>query len=186
MDSFEFNKVAGAVLAALLLAFGGGTVADIIGGSGHGGDHHAKPGYVLPVTASKGGAAPEAAPVEFSYAVIAPLMKTATAENGAEVFKRCTACHTPQKGGKPGTGPNLWGIVGRAVASSADFPRYSAAMKGHKGTWTIQDLAKYVHDPRGTIPGNQMAFAGVKSNEELADLLAYLNSLSDSPKPLPN
>jgi cytochrome c len=186
MDTFEFNKIAGASLAALLLAFGGGTIADIFTGSGHGGDQHAKPGYVLPVTASKGGATPAAAPEAFSFAKVAPLLKTASAENGADVFKRCTACHTPQKGGKPGTGPNLWGIVGRDIASSPDFPRYSPAMKGHKGNWTLEELAKYVHDPRGTVPGNQMAFAGIKSNEELADLLAYLNTLSDSPKPLPN
>ena len=122
----------------------------------------------------------------FSFATIAPQLKTASAENGQAVFKSCAACHTPDKDGKAGTGPNLWGIIGRPVASSSGFPRYSAAMKGKGGNWSFEALAPYLHDPRAVVPGTQMAFAGVKSNDDLADLLAYLRTLSDSPAPLPN
>ena len=185
MDSWEFNKIAASLLAALLLAFGGGTIAEIFVGGGHG-DSHAKPGYELPVMAAvnigKGGAAA----AEFKFETVAAALKTASAENGQAVSKSCAACHTFDKDGKAGTGPNLWGVVGRPVASSAAFPRYSAAMKGKGGNWTFEALAPYLHDPRGTVPGNQMAFNGVKSNEDLADLLAYLRSLSDKPAPLPN
>ena len=185
MDSFEFNKIAGAVLSALLLAFGGGTISEIFTGGGHG-DGHAKPGYELPMVAavdtSKGGAAPAA----FNFAAVAGLLKTASAESGQAIFKSCTACHTPDKDGKSGTGPNLWGIIGRPVASSSTFPRYSPAMKAKGGSWTFEAIAPYLNDPRGTVPGNQMAFAGVKSNEDLADVLAYLRTLSDKPVPLPN
>lgn len=184
MDSWDFNKLAGAALSALLLAFGGGTLSEIVKGGGHG-DDHAKPGYELPKLASSAGGGGSAAAAEFKPAAVLAALKNASAENGQDVFKRCTACHTPDKDGKAGTGPNLWGIVGRPVASSASFPRYSAAMKGHGGNWTFESLASYLHDPKGAVPGNQMAFAGIKSNEELADILAYLRTLSDKPAPLP-
>ena len=183
MDSWEFNKLAGAVLAALLLAFGAGTLSGIFTGGGHG-ESHAKAGYELPkLAAAVGGASQDAAP--FSAASVLGLLKGASAENGQEVFKRCTACHTPDKDGKPGTGPNLWGVLGRNVASNAAFPRYSAAMKGKGGAWSFESIATYLNDPRAAVPGNQMAFAGVKSNDELADLLLFLRSLSDKPLALP-
>jgi cytochrome c len=94
------------------------------------------------------------------------------------------ACHTGDKGGRNLVGPNLWGIVGRPRASHAGFP-YSDAMKNHPGNWSFEELAKYLHDPRADIPGNKMAFPGVKDNAELADLLAFLRTLSDNPAPLP-
>lgn len=182
MDGWEFNKIAGAVLAALLLAFGFGTVIEILA------EGHAayKPGYELPFKAPAEGASTTPAGKAFSYSEVAALLKTASPESGQAVFKRCTACHTADKGGKAGTGPNLWGIVGRDMASSPTFPRYSPAMKSKGGKWDFESLANYLHDPRAYIPGNQMAFAGIKSNQELADLLAYLRTLSDSPVPLPN
>lgn len=183
MDSFEFNKIAGGVLAALLLAFGGGTLAEIFQG-GH--DSHAKPGYVLPVVAAVSTGSSEAAGSAFKFEAVANALKTASAESGQGVFKKCAACHTAEKDGKPGTGPNLWGVVGRNMASSTAFTRYSGALKGAQGVWSWDKIAAYIYDPRTAIPGNQMAFAGVKNTEELADLLAYMRSLSDKPVALPN
>ena len=90
-----------------------------------------------------------------------------------------------EKDGKPGQGPNLWGVLGRDLGTSATFPKYSAALKGKGGNWAFDNLAVYLNDPKGAIPGNQMAFVGVKDNAELADLLAYLRTLSDSPLALP-
>lgn len=185
MDSWEFNKIAGAVLAAALLAFGMGTFADIFASSHGKGAHHA--GYKLPVTAAldtgaKGGAAPAA----FNPDAVVEMLKTASVEGGQSVFAQCKACHTPDKGGKSGTGPNLWNIVGRDFAASPDFPRYSAALKAAKGKWDYKTLIEYLHDPKRSIPGNQMAFAGIKNSQQLADLVVYLRSLSDAPPPLPN
>ena len=133
------------------------------------------------VDPSKGGAAA----AKFDFAAVQGLLKTASAESGQAIFKSCSACHTPDKDGKPGTGPNLWGIIGRPVASSPGFPRYSPAMKAKGGTWTFEAIAPYLNDPRGIVPGTQMAFAGVKSNDDLADVLAYLRTLSDKPVALP-
>ena len=95
-------------------------------------------------------------------------------------FKKCLACHTPDKGGRNLVGPNLWGVVGRKIAQAPGF-NYSDAMKSHPGEWTWEELAKYLHSPAQTVPGNRMQFPGVKDNADLADLLAYMRKLSDTP-----
>src|SRR5436190_1844138 len=179
MDAFEVNKTIGAVLSALLVVFGSKTMLDIVYK-----EHKSeKPGWALPITevaptASKEPAAP------FEAAKVLALLPKASPENGQDTFKKCLQCHTPDKGGRILTGPNLWGIVGRARGTMPGFP-YSEAMKSHPGNWTFEELAKYLHDPKADIPGNKMAFAGVKDDAELADLLVYLRKLADSPAPLP-
>jgi cytochrome c len=179
MDAFEVNKAAGAVLAALLVIFSSKTLLDIV----YKEHKPEKPGWALPITeiAPTAASAP-AAP--FDPAKVVALLGKANAEGGQDSFKKCLQCHTPDKGGRILTGPNLWGIVGRARAAMPGFP-YSDAMKNHPGSWTFEELAKYLHDPKADIPGNKMAFAGVKDDAELADLLVYLRKLSDNPAPLP-
>jgi cytochrome c len=181
MDTWEFNKIAGATLAALLLMFGTATLIEIRT------SHKAeKPGYVLPVAAPQTAAAGAAtAAAGINFAEISSLLHKANVSNGQAAFKRCATCHTPDKGGRNATGPNLWGVVGRPKASVAGF-NYSEALKSKGGEWTYEDLANYLHDPRSFAPGNRMAFAGIKDNAELADLIGYLRTLSDSPPPLPN
>jgi cytochrome c len=180
MDSFEINKIAGAVLAALLLIFGFSTLLETIRNS-HG--HQQIVGYELP-KAPAGGAGPAVAEAAFNPAAVLSAVAKGNVESGQGVFKKCAACHTPDKGGKNGTGPNLWGVVARAVGSNDAFA-YSTAIKGKGGTWTWANLAGYLYDPKGYAPGNKMAFAGIKDNAELADLLAYLRTLADSPAELP-
>jgi cytochrome c len=180
MNAFEFNKIAGAVLSALLLIFGTKTVLQIA-------ETHPRPekaAYALPMP--KGGAAggaQEQAPT-FEFAKVAALLPQAKTENGEETFRKCMACHTPDKGGPNKVGPNLYGIVGREIGKHAGFA-YSQALATHGGKWTFEELAKYLHDPKGAIPGNKMAFAGVTDNADLADLISYLRTLSDNPAPLP-
>ena len=179
MNAFEFNKIAGAVLSALLLMFASKTILDIAEGS------HAphKAAYTLPM--SKGGAGgPAAGAAEFDAAKVIALLPKANADSGKDAFRKCTACHTPEKGGANRVGPNLYGVVGREVGKHGGFA-YSGPMTGHGGKWTFEELAKYLHNPRTAIPGNKMAFAGVPDDAELADVLAYLRTLSDSPVSLP-
>lgn len=180
MDTWELNKIAGAVLAALLLMFGTATFIEIQ--MGHKSE---KVGYKLPVdvTATQQASAPAAA-AGVNFEEIKGLLQKASADNGQAAFKRCATCHTPDKGGKNATGPNLWGIVGREKASHEGF-NYSGALKSKGGEWTYEDLANFIHNPKGYIPGNKMAFAGIKDNAELADLLAYLRTLDETPAPLP-
>ncbi len=177
MDGFELNKIAGAVLAALLVMAGGNTLLQIAM------PKHAAhtPGWNLPVTEAKTGT-PSAPEKAFDPAPVLAMVSKASAENGADVFKKCMSCHTSNKGGADLVGPNLWGVVGRKVGSSATFgSRYSDAMKSHGGEWNWEMLAKYLHSPAQTVPGNKMLFAGVPDETDLADLLAYLRKQSDSP-----
>jgi cytochrome c len=180
MDSFEFNKIAGAVLSALLLIFGTSTLIETVKNS-----HAHGPklvGYEMPKGVAGGtGAVAEAA---FNPAVVLAAVSKGSVESGQGVFKKCSTCHTPDKGGKNGTGPNLWGIVARPVGSVDGFA-YSPVIKAKGGNWNWDGLTAYLHDPKGYAPGNKMAFAGIKDAGELADLLAYLRTLADKPADLP-
>jgi cytochrome c len=178
MDGFEINKVAGAVLTAMLVIASGKTLVDI------GLRKHApeKAGWALPVTKIETKSAEPAAP--FDAKAVLALLPKASAENGQDTFRKCLACHTPDKGGRNLVGPNLWGVVGRKVAEAPGF-NYSEAMKKHSGEWTWEELAKYLHSPAETVPGNRMQFPGVKDNIDLADLLVYIRKLADTPAALP-
>jgi len=181
MDSFELNKFAGAALSALLLIFGTKTVLDL-SMAGHA--SHEKAGFTLPAPKEgPAGAATAAAPA-FTFALVAAALPKAQAENGQATFKKCMACHTSEKGGPNRVGPNLYGIVGRKAAAVPGFA-YSDPMKAHP-EWTYQALAEFLHSPKTVVPGTKMVFAGVEDPVEMADLLAYLRTLSDNPQPLPN
>jgi len=100
-----------------------------------------------------------------------------TAAMGAQVFKRCVACHTVDKGGANGIGPNLHGVVGRAVASYPDFS-YSGAMKAKGGVWDEAALSTYLKQPMMAVPGTRMAFAGIPDDADRKALILYLEEQS--------
>lgn len=180
MNSFEFNKIAGGVLAALLLMFGTKTLMEVVAS-----EHKPeKPGWALPVTDTASSSTPSAPAAPFNAGEVVAMIGKASADSGKDIFKRCLQCHTIDKGGKNLVGPNLYGIVNRKVAGHEGFP-YSDAMKKHGGDWGWEALASYLHDPKAAAPGNKMAFNGVKDTAELADLLAYMGKLGDSPAPAP-
>jgi cytochrome c len=106
------------------------------------------------------------------------------AEKGKKVARKCAACHTFDEGGKNRVGPNLHGVVGREVASVPDFS-YSAALKELGGTWSYERLDEWVHNPKELVAKTSMAFAGVKKEDDRADLIAYMRSLSPNAPPLP-
>jgi cytochrome c len=187
IDEFEFTKIAGAVLSALLLIFGTRTLIDM--NVGHAPE---KPGFQLPAAAEGGGGAAEASgdkaaaaetPDEAAKKVLALLPK-ANADNGKAIFKKCHACHVAEKGKAATVGPNLWDIVNRKRASFPGF-NYSDAMKAKGGDWSFEELAKFIHSPKTYIPGTKMVFSGLPSESDEADVIAYLATLADTPVPLP-
>lgn len=178
MDSFEINKILGAFLFTCLVL----VALNITAGAIFSPQLPAKPGYNIAVPEQGGAASTPAAPAPEEP--IEKLLASADPARGATVAKQCQACHTFDKGGPNRTGPNLWGIVDRSRASEPGF-NYSAAIKAKGGTWTIDELNSFLTSPRGYIPGTAMTFIGLPRGSQRADVIAYLNSLSDNPKPLP-
>jgi cytochrome c len=177
MNSFELNKILGAILGTCLI-----TLALSIGaGAIFAPEKPAKPGYNIAVQEHKAGES--AAPKEAEEPMEA-MMTSASVEKGQATAKQCQACHTFEKGGPNRVGPNLYGIVGRPRASEPGF-NYSAAMKAKGGNWTFGELYAFLANPRGYIPGTAMTFAGLSRGQQRADVIDYLHTLSDSPLPLP-
>jgi cytochrome c len=180
MDSWTFNKIAGAVLGTALLVLGLQNLGK--------GIYHAeapaadKQGFLIEVAE----AAEPGAPADGAAAVsLGTLLASADATNGASVAKACVACHNFEKGGANKTGPGLYELVDRGIGSHEGYA-YSEAMLGHKADkWTFDNLNVYLKAPKKYIVGTKMAFGGIANDKKRADLIAYLGSLSDAPKPFP-
>jgi cytochrome c len=178
VDSYEWNKIAGWVLAAAISVLG----LSILTGYMFPVHLPKTPAYVVQgveAEAGAGGAAAEAEkPIEFFLASADPA-------KGEAQFKKCASCHSIEKGGAVGIGPNLYGIVGAKHGNAPGFA-YSDALKatGDK-VWDWQGLAAWLSNPKKYIPGNKMSFAGISKPEDRANLIAFLNSKSDAPLPAP-
>ncbi len=173
-----FNTAAGWVLFAAGLGLG----LSILSGKFFHGDKPERPeklGYVI-----EGAVEETAGPAEMSIAEA--LNKVPQAElvaAGEKLFSKCKSCHTVNAGGANGSGPNLYGTMGKAVASHPGFA-YSAELKAHGGSWDWDTMDAWLKNPKSYVPGTKMGFAGLPKVEERAAIAAYLNA-QGSNVPLP-
>jgi cytochrome c len=177
MDSFEINKILGAVLGTCLFMLAAHIASGAIFESGP----PAKPGYVIEVKEEAAAPGANAAPKEVP---IAQLLANASPQAGEQSARVCLTCHNFGKGQGNKVGPDLYGVIGRGVASEAGF-NYSSALKAKGGNWTFDTLNPWIANPRGDVPGTLMTFGGIPNEKQRADIIAYLNSNSDKPEPLP-
>lgn len=177
VDSFEWNKIFGGVLAGLVALLGVSIASDMMFAR----ELPEKPGYIV--------AGVEEAPAEASAVEAekpaAFFLASAEVSKGEAVFKKCAACHNAAPGGANGTGPNLHGIIGGPIAAKAGF-NYSDALKGKSGErWDFDHMWNWLKSPKAYAPGNKMSFAGIAKPEDRAAVIAWLNTQSNSPLPLP-
>jgi cytochrome c len=179
MDSFELNKILGAVLATCIVVLVTSFTASALFAS----KPPEKPGFAIAAKEAEGGkeSAAAAAPSE----PIEKLLQTASVEKGQAAAKVCQTCHTFEKNGPNRVGPNLYGIVGDHKGEGRNGFNFSAGMKAKGGTWTYEDLNKFLANPKAFVPGTAMGFAGIQKDSQRADVIDYLHTLADNPEPLP-
>ena len=181
MDSFEINKIIAAILLTALIIIGIGKFTDIL-------FHVEKPkesAYKiegLEMVAAQTSSNSETKVEEKIN--IKELLALGDAAHGEKVFKKCSACHMIASGGKNMIGPNLWEVIGRTAGSVSDY-KYSKAMVAYGKEWTFEEMNAYLIKPQAYIKGTKMAFAGLRKEKDRASVILYMNSKSNSPKPLP-
>ncbi len=180
MDSFEWNKIFGGVLAALLAIM---VIREIAGILSPVEELETAAVVIEGVQASASGAEAAAAVVE-EAPDFGALMQEASAEAGERVAALCTSCHGFDKGGANKVGPNLYNVFGGDIAAKDGF-NYSSALQGKDGDWTYEKMYAYLEDPRGWAPGTLMAFAGLKRQRDRINVIAYMRQQTDAPVPLP-
>lgn len=183
MGDLFWNKVAAVIIGLVLMVMVIGVVGDIVFPEEHGGGEEASLAYPIDLAAVMGGTG-GAGPVEEEVVDLGTLLASADASAGERTFRRCVSCHNAAPGAGNLQGPNLWDVVDRDIGSYDGFS-YSAAMAGLEGDWTYEQLDHFIANPRGWLDGTAMAFAGIRNDEDRADLLAYLQTLSDNPVPFP-
>lgn len=181
MSDLTFNKVAGALLATGLAIVGLRELSSGIFST----EKVEKPGYAITVAeTADAGAAKAEAPIDWGT-----VLPTADIAAGEAVFAKCKSCHNADQGGANGTGPNLWGVVGRKPGSHPGFA-YSSGMEefgAKQPIWDYEHISEFIKAPSKYISGTKMTFVGLKKPEDRINVIAFLHSKGSTlPIPAPN
>src|SRR5579883_474708 len=179
MDSFEWNKIIGAVLGTAIFIFVVRVVAEGI----YEPEKPAKPGYIVEGVVENAGPG-AAAPAEEAMPDWGTVLAKADVAAGKATSAKCEACHDTSSAKTIKIGPPLFGVVDRPRASVAGFS-YSGAMKAKGGNWTYDELFKFLKSPGAYIPGTKMSFAGISKADDRINLIAFLRTNADAPAPIP-
>ena len=180
MDSFELNKIIGAILLVALLVIGIGKVSNLVFKI----NKPEKSNYKVELDVESAETKGDEAPVQREIVDIAALLSTGDLAHGEKVFKKCSACHSIKSGGGNKIGPALYNVVGRKVGVLDDY-KYSKALAEYEKNWSFEELNGFLLKPKDWIKGTKMAYAGLRKEKDRASVILYLNKYSDSPLPLP-
>ncbi|APR98490.1 c-type cytochrome [Wolbachia endosymbiont of Folsomia candida] len=173
----ELNKIAASILLSGLIIMIVSNVVDML---------YNPEGYKIEhQTIVASGSSESEQKIEQVALDIGTLMQNANFDKGKSAAKKCIACHSFEKGGANKVGPNLWNIVGNKKAHLGNAFNYSKAVLEKGGKWGYEELFAFLKSPKGYIKGTRMAFAGISNPQEVANLVSYLRSMSDSPVALP-
>ena len=180
MDSFELNKIIGAVLLVALLVIGIGKVSNLVFKV----NKPEKSNYKVELDVETAETKGDEELVQREIVDIAALLSTGDLAHGEKVFKKCSACHSIKSGGGNKIGPALYNVVGRKVGVLDDY-KYSKALAEYNKNWSFEELNGFLLKPKDWIKGTKMAYAGLRKEKDRASVILYLNKYSDSPLPLP-
>ena len=180
MDSFELNKIIGAILLVALLVIGIGKMSNLVFKIIKPEKSNYKVELDIETAETKG----DEEPVQREIVDIAALLSTGDLSHGEKVFKKCSACHSIKSGGGNKIGPALYNVVGRKVGVLDDY-KYSKALAEYEKNWSFEELNGFLLKPKDWIKGTKMAYAGLRKEKDRASVILYLNKYSDSPLALP-
>ena len=180
MDSFELNKIIGAILLVALLVIGIGKMSNLVFKI----NKPEKSNYKVELDVESAETKGDEEPVPTELVDIAALLSTGDLAHGEKVFKKCSACHSIKSGGGNKIGPALYNVVGRKVGVLDDY-KYSKALAEYEKNWSFEELNGFLLKPKDWIKGTKMAYAGLRKEKDRASVILYLNKYSDSPLPLP-
>ena len=180
MDSFELNKIIGAILLVALLVIGIGKFSNLIFKV----NKPEKSNYIVELDVETAETKGDEETVQREIVDIAALLSTGDLAHGEKVFKKCSACHSIKSGGGNKIGPALYNVVGRKVGVLDDY-KYSKALAEYEKNWSFEELNGFLLKPKDWIKGTKMAYAGLRKEKDRASVILYLNKYSDSPLPLP-
>ena len=180
MDSFELNKIIGAVLLVALLVIGIGKVSNLVFKV----NKPEKSNYKVELDVETAETKGDEEPVQREIVDIAALLSTGDLAHGEKVFKKCSACHSIKSGGGNKIGPALYNVVGRKVGVLDDY-KYSKALAEYEKNWSFEELNGFLLKTKDWIKGTKMAYACLRKEKDRAYVILYLNKYSDSPLPLP-